>query len=396
MFRVEKKSHLSKARLGVLTTPRGLIKTPFFMPDATRGVIKNITTAEWQELGLPATVVNTFHLSLTPGLPLIKLAGGVHKFINWSGPLLSDSGGYQIFSLIHKNKNMGQICADKVIFKSPLNGAEKILTPETAIQIQFDLGVDMMVVLDNCLPHNYPPQKIIAAVEQTIAWAKRCRLEFNRQIKKRKLSEKNRPLLFGVVQGGTSVRLRKKCAEELIKIGFDGLGYGARPVDSQGKFLSQVMKKTAASIPENYLRFALGVGKPEDIVLAVKMGWDMFDCVIPTREGRHGRLYQYAGCHPDPALSKGRGMESRGKKTKMFSKNFYRIININNSAFTKKTEPINKFSKLPILRQSTFAFLHHLFKINDPLGQRLATLNNLEFYLDLMAQIRLNIEKGIF
>jgi len=298
MFSIEKKSKFSAARSGVLATNHGLIKTPFFMPDATRGVIKNITTAEWQELSLPASVVNTFHLSLTPGLSLIKKAGGLHQFINWSRPLLADSGGYQVFSLIHKNKNMGKICANEVIFKSPLDGREQILTPEKSIQIQFDLGVDMMVVLDNCPPHDYDKKNITAAAMQTIAWAKKCRLEFDHQLKKRKISGKNRPLLFGVVQGGTSLRLRKLCADELIKIGFDGLGYGARPVDNQGRFLQKVMAVTAQSIPQDYLRFALGVGRPEDIVKAVKMGWDMFDCVIPTREGRHGRIYQIRNSKP--------------------------------------------------------------------------------------------------
>lgn len=396
MFKIIIKSKKSQARLGELTTAHGVIKTPFFMPDATRAGLKNISADDLSALNLDAMVVNTFHLYLQPGVSLIKKFKGVHKFMNWDKPLLSDSGGYQVFSLIHKNKKLGKISDAAAEFRSPLDGSRHILTPEKSIQIQFDLGVDMMVVLDDCPPNDFDKKQITDSVERTIVWAKRCWQEFDRQIKKRKL-QKNKPLLFGVIQGGMDIELRKKCLAELVKIGpssgFDGLGFGARHIDAQGNFLKEVLKETAKNIPESYLRFALGVGTPKDIVQSVKLGWDMFDCVIPTREGRHGRIYSFMGCHPDPDVKSGEG--SHGKKSIVLSKNFYKIININNSEFAKKTEPINKFSKLQELQNYSLGYLHHLFKIQDPLGQRLAGLNNLEFYLDMMDGLRYGITQGV-
>ena len=418
MFRIITKSKKSKARLGELAMNHGVLKTPFFMPDATRAGIKNVSVGDLSALNLEAMVVNTFHLYLQPGMSLIKKFKGVHNFMSWQKPLLSDSGGYQVFSLIYKNtrsvipaqagipvfadiheipagvypvlrygakmtSGVGKITDTHVEFRSPIDGSRHILTPEKSIQIQFDLDVDMMVVLDDCPPNDFDKKQIINSVERTIAWAKRCRQEFDKQIKKRKL-QKNKPLLFGVVQGGMNVELRKQCVAELVKIGFDGLGFGARHIDSEGFFLTKVLEETAKNIPNNYLRFALGIGAPEDIVKSVKLGWDMFDCVIPTREGRHGRLYKF----------KNQSASWRTKIKNNVNNNFYKIININNSEFAKKTEPINKFSKVTELRNYSLGYLHHLFKISDPLGQKLGSLNNLEFYLDLMKSLQYGIENG--
>ncbi|MBU0647066.1 MAG: tRNA guanosine(34) transglycosylase Tgt [Patescibacteria group bacterium] len=225
MFKLLKKSKISNARLGLIKTAHGNIETPFFMPDATRAVIKNLSNEDLFALGLDAFVVNTYHLFLQPGMDIIKKSGGVHNFMDWQHPILSDSGGYQVFSLIHKNKNNGQITDDKVIFKSPLNGARHELTPEKSIQIQFTLGVDMMVVLDDCPPNNYTDSQISQAVNRTVAWAKRCSIEFNKQIKKRCLVGKKQPMLFAVIQGGDNKKLRQLCAKELTKLGFDGYGF---------------------------------------------------------------------------------------------------------------------------------------------------------------------------
>lgn len=350
----------------MLKTPHGSLKTPFFMPDATRGFVKQLTNKETLETGTQALVVNTFHLYLQPGLKVIKKAGGIHKFMDWSGPLLSDSGGFQVFSLIHRNSAMGKINDQQVIFKSPLDGSRHELTPEKSIQIQFALGVDMMVCLDDCPPNEFSRIDLEKAVSRTIAWAKRCRLEFDKQIKKRHLSNLKRPLLFAVIQGGAEIDLRKSCTEELVKIGFDGYGFGARPVDKEGNFLEAVLRETAGFIPENALRFALGIGTPLDIDRCAKMGWDMFDCVIPTREGRHGRLFQF-------------------KKNKT-----YHTLNINNSKFLTDFTAINIGSKITELKKYSRAYLHHLFKLKEPLGQKLASLNNLEFYQTIMAKIRKN------
>jgi queuine tRNA-ribosyltransferase len=373
---------MKKRNSKIIKTCHGSIKAPFFMPDATRGFVKLLNNEELKKVKVKSLVVNTFHLYLQPGMEIIKKAGGIHKFMNWDGPILSDSGGFQVFSLIHRSPQMGKINDDKVIFKSPLDGSLHELTPEKSIQIQFDLGVDMMVCLDDCPPNDFDRVDLEKSVRRTIQWARRCQMEYNKQIKKRKIKEGKRPLLFSVIQGGAELDLRKYCAEELIKIGFDGYGFGARPVDKDGNFLGKVLEFTADLIPKNSIRFALGIGLPEDIVRCAKMGWDMFDCVIPTREGRHGKLFFWKRNYK---------IQSRvlGTKIKM-PKDFYQTLNISNAKFTKDFSLINSESKLPELMKYSKAYLHHLFRLDEPLGARLASLNNLEFYMDLMEKIRKN------
>ena len=363
MFKLTKTTR-SGLRQGMLTTAHGRLKTPFYMPDATRGFVKLTDNEAVSRTGTNALVVNTFHLYLQPGLKVIEKAGGLHKFMDWPGPLLSDSGGFQVFSLIHKNGEMGKIMDDKVLFRSPLDGSKHELTPEKSIQIQFALGTDMMVCLDDCPPNDFSRPDLEKAVERTIAWAKRCKIEYEKQIKKRKLSGQKRPLLFAVIQGGAEIDLRAYCARELVKIGFDGYGFGARPVDKEGKFLGEVLKATADFIPQDALRFALGIGTPEDIYRCARMGWDMFDCVIPTREGRHGKLFLM----------------------KKFPK--YENININNAKFAFDFKAVNGASRLPELKKNSRAYLHHLFRLSEPLGHKLASLNNLEFYQKFVSLLK--------
>jgi len=344
------------------------------MPDATRGFVKLTDNEAVRRTGTEALVVNTFHLYLQPGLEVVKRAGGLHKFMGWSGPLLSDSGGFQVFSLIHKNKQLGKVTDQEVIFKSPLDGSRHVLTPEKSVQIQFALGVDMMVCLDDCPPNEFSRGDLEQAVFRTIAWAKRGKREYEKQIKKRKLSGAKRPLLFAVIQGGAEIDLREHCTRELVKIGFDGYGFGARPVDKEGRFLGEVLRHTADFIPRDALRFALGIGTPEDIDRCARMGWDMFDCVIPTREGRHGKLF----------LRSSRA--DQGKSSQAGPR--YQTININNAKFIKDFSPINAASVLAELRQNSRAYLHHLFRLNEPLGHKLASLNNLEFYQERLDNLR--------
>ena len=353
------------------------------MPDATRAVLKGVGNNETDKLNLSAMVVNTYHLYLQPGMNLIKKAGGVNKFMNFSKPLLSDSGGFQVFSLIHRSKEMGKIYDTHVKFKSPIDGSWHELTPEKSIQIQFDLGVDMMVCLDDCPPNEFSREDLEVSVNRTIAWAGRCKKEYLTQIKKRKLKKEETPLLFGVIQGGAELNLRERCAKELIKLDFDGYGFGARPVDAKGNFLEEVLRFTADLIPENKLRFALGIGTPEDIVRCASMGWDMFDCVIPTREGRHGRLFEAINNY-ELTITPVKRVQANCNDDK-----FYSTININNAKFADDFSPINSNSELAELRDYSRAYLHHLFKVKDPLGARLASLNNLEFYGKLMRNIRL-------
>lgn len=347
----------SSGRCGRISTNHGVLVTPAFMPDATRGLVKLLSRDEVLASKTKALVVNTFHLYLQPGIKIIERAGGLNQFMNWPGPLLSDSGGFQVFSLVHQNPKMGKITDQEVVFRSPLDGSRHVLTPEKSIQIQFALGVDMMVCLDDCPPNDFSRQQLERAVDRTIAWAKRAKIEYEKQCRKRKLVGRQRPLLFAVIQGGAELDLRQRCTQELVAIGFDGYGFGARPIDSSGKFLGKVLKFTADIIPADKIKFALGVGTPEDIKRCRKMGWDLFDCVIPTREGRHGRLFLHS--------SKGRG---------------YDTININNAKFKSDWRLINSRSSLGLVRGHSRAYLHHLFKVGDPLAARIASLNNLEFY----------------
>lgn len=360
-----------------IKTAHGNLSTPFFMPDATRGFIKLCSPQELKKAGVKALVVNTFHLYLQPGVKVIKKAGGIHRFMNWDGPLLSDSGGFQIFSLIHRNGALGKITDNGAIFKSPIDGSKHEITPEKSIQIQFDLGTDIIVCLDDCPPYGFDERKIAKAVDRTIAWAKRCHQEYIRQIKKRKLKENNRPKLVAVIQGGISRELRKRCLDGLEeisnseflgeKIPFAGYGFGARPVDEQGNFLFDILDYTAKLIPDDKMKFALGIGTPADIYRCQKMGWNMFDCVIPTREGRHGKLYQF----------------KKGIK-KISNQNFYQETTIKKAVLSSNLKAINSSSDLKELQDNSWAFLYHLFKVNESYGQKLATLNNLEFYNKMM------------
>lgn len=362
-------------------TNNGLLVSPFFLPDATRAFIKGLNVKELLKTKTEALVVNTFHLYLQPGVDIIKKAGGVHSFMNWPQPILSDSGGFQVFSLIHRSDSLGKVDDDKVSFRSPIDGSKHELSPEKSIQIQFDLGVDIMVCLDDCPPNDWPRKKLEQSVKRSLKWAQRCKDEYLKQIKLRKINNK-KPILVAVVQGGDYQDLRNFCAQELIKIGFDAYGLGARPVDKHGNFLAETIFKTASFLPENSLRFALGVGMPEDIYRCYLMGWDMFDCVIPTREGRHGRLFYFNHNFT--------GFKIKFKKIKVVKNypKFYKTVNISNAKFAQDFSPINKNSSFLELRRYSKAYLHHLFKLKEPLGQRLASLNNLEFYQSLMMELK--------
>jgi len=380
MFKILKKSKKTKARTGIFETEHGKLETPFFMPDATRGFVRSLSKDDLEKIEIGPMVVNTYHLYLQPGQEIIKKSGNIHDFMNWQKPLLSDSGGYQIFSLIHKNPKLGKITDEKVVFRSPIDGKQHEITPRKAIQIQFDLGVDMMVCLDDPAPNSDSKEKIEKAVERTIAWAKICKDEYNKQIKKRKISGKKRPLIFGVIQGGEYLDLREHCAKELVKIGFDGYGFGARHVDDNGEFMGEVLGATASFIPEDSLRFALGIGKPEDIIRCFNMGWDMFDCVIPTREGRHGRLFIW---------NKQKGVSlTKISNQRNYKANFYKTINISNKKFEKDFTPIDPNCDCYTCRNYTKAYLNHLMKTKEALFLRLVSIHNLRFYMQLMEELR--------
>ncbi len=374
------------------------------MPDATRASVRGVTTDEVKGSGIEALVVNTYHLFLQPGEALIRNAGGIHRFMHWDGPILSDSGGYQVYSLIHQNPEMGRITEEGAEFKSIFDGSKHLLTPERAIQIQFDLGVDMMVCLDDPRPNDASEEEVCLAVERTLRWAKRCKIEFEKQTRERGMTNENRPLLFSVVQGGLFVPLRKKCAEGLVEIGFDGYGFGGRHIDEDGNFLEEILAKTAEYIPEESIRFALGIGTPSDIVRCHALGWDMFDCVIPTREGRHGRLFVMNDKQTEFQISNFkfqipvRPAGGNSELEKLEFKNSIKIqnskfelyspINIVNEKFREDFTPVDTSGDCELCTKYTRAYLKHLFKVADPLAGRLASVHNLRFYARLMEALR--------
>ncbi len=363
------------ARTGVLHTRRGDIETPFFMPDATRASVRGLTAAQLRDAGIVPMVVNTYHLYLQPGTDLLRTAGHVHAFMHWDGPLLSDSGGYQVYSLIHKNAQLGTITEEGAVFKSVLDGSTHMLTPERAIQIQCAIGTDMMVVLDDPRPVGVSEHEHKKAVERTIRWAERCKVEYDKQAMQHGWDDASRPLLFGVVQGGPYTALRQKCAEALVAIGFDGYGFGGRHIDDEGVRMEDIIAHTAECIPEHAPRFALGIGTPEDIAFCHRVGWDMFDCVIPTREGRHGRLFV---------------MKDEKTLTENNENNtaFYDTMNIGNARFRDDFMPIDTSCDCYACTEYTRSYLHHLFRVGEPLGAQMAAVHNLRFFVRMMRVLR--------
>lgn len=377
-------------RVGVIATRKGNLQTPFFMPDATRATVRGLTREDIERTGVKALVVNTYHLFLQPGEALIRDAGDIHTFMDWPHPVLSDSGGYQVYSLIHKNSELGRITEEGAEFRSVLDGSKHLLTPERSIQIQFDLGVDMMVVLDDPRPNEAPEAEIVAAVDRTLRWAKRCREEYDRQVIARGLDDHTRPLIFGVVQGGMMLSERKRCADGLVAIGFDGYGLGGRHIDNEGKFLEEVVTAIPTYLPDESIRFALGVGTPDDIVRFHKAGWDMFDCVIPTREGRHGRLFLWKNENTNDKTQIPNKIQSTNNQntTKNTTKDFYETINIKNEQFERDFTPVDPTCDCTLCTKYTRAYLKHLLKVGEPLALRLASEHNLRFYMRLMEQLR--------
>jgi len=355
MFKVVKKS--GSARLGTLKTAHGKVETPFFMTIATAGAVKGLLPEEVKELGGRVLLANTYHLHLRPGEDVVKKAGGLHKFMNWNGPILTDSGGYQVFSL----SKMRKLKADGVEFQSHLDGKKIFLTPEKAIDIQKKLGSDMMMCLDVCPPYPAGRKEVEEAVRFTTDWAKHC--------KKFHVARRtpHTARLFAIVQGGMHADLRKQSAKELIKIGFDGYAIGGLSVGEPNKLMYKMLDTTVPLLPADKPRYLMGVGTPEDILEAVERGIDMFDCVLPTRNARHGYLYT-----------------SRG------------VVRIKNEKYKADMKPLDPHCDCYTCKNFTRAYLRHLVMAGEILGLRLCTLHNVAFYHKLMADMRKAIGKGQF
>jgi len=343
------------------------INLPVFLPDATFGVVRSVDSHDLQSVGIQALVMNTFHLMQKPGSTTINALGGLHEMYDWKRPIITDSGGFQAYSLIRQNSKFGSLSEKGILFKPEGSERRLILTPEKSVQLQINFNTDVIICLDDCTHVDASYDEQAMSVERTINWAKRCKQEYLRQLNTRKSFSNERPLIFAVVQGGGYPELRKQCAEALLQIGFDGFGFGGWPLDSDSNLLGSILEYTRQIIPKNYVLHALGIGHPSNLVKCYKLGYDIFDCAMPTRDARHGRLYTLV----DP------------KNISADSNDWFKYLYINDERNVKSNRPISEFCDCPCCRRYSLGYLHHLHKLNDCLYLRLATLHNLRFMTQL-------------
>lgn len=343
------------ARLGMLTTPHGVAETPAFMPVGTHGTVKSLSPEELTGSGSQMILGNTYHLYLRPGHEVIEELGGLHRFMGWDGPILTDSGGFQVFSLAALRK----ISDDGVEFRSHLDGSLHLLTPEKAIEIQRALGSDISMVLDECAPATATRDEVATAMTRTTLWAERCRRVF--------AIEPDGRALFGIVQGGLFDDLRREHAGQIMGLGFDGYAVGGVSVGEQPEEIHRIGRFVAPLLPERAPRYMMGLGTPGDLVELIGAGFDMFDCVMPTRNARNGTLFTWNG-----------------------------PLHIRNEAFTRDPRPLDEDCRCYACSRFSRAYLRHLFMSKEILGHRLNTIHNVSFYQSLMAQARASIAIGRF
>jgi len=336
-------------------------------------VVRALDAQDVRATGTPGVVMNTYHLLLHPGPKVVSHLGGLHGFTGWDGPILTDSGGFQAFSLLRENPSLGEIRPGEIIFR-PSKEADKLtLSPEKCIQVQLSCRADIVMCLDWCTHPGDPPSVQAQAVETTVRWARRCRQEFDRLVAERyRDAAAPRPLLFAIVQGGEERELRRQCAEALREIGFDGYAYGGWPLDDGYHLMADILAYTAGLLPPELPRYAMGVGKPENVVACARMGYNLFDCVIPTRDARHMRLYTFAPSTLD-------------RVTLTPDKRFYETLYLQDQVHRHDPRPLSALCDCHTCRHYSRAYLYHLFRVEDALAQRLATIHNLRFYAQLMA-----------
>jgi queuine tRNA-ribosyltransferase len=349
MYNLLKKD--GQARRGEVKTPHGIFQTPAFMPVGTYGAVKSLSPDILNQINAEIILSNTYHLMERPGVEIIKSHGGLHNFMAWDKPILTDSGGYQVFSLAKKRK----ISEEGVEFVSPLNGNKIFLNPEICMQLQMDYGVDIAMVLDECTP--YPVEKNVASKSMNLSlrWAHRSREAF----------KSDGASLFGIIQGGVYEDLRQESLESLETMGFEGYAIGGLSVGEPKEYLRKVVNYVAPLMPADKPRYLMGVGTPLDIVKAVESGVDMFDCVIPTRHARNGYLYTSEG-----------------------------VVKIRNSMHKDSLDALDKNCSCYTCKNFSRSYLHHLDKTKEMLGSTLQTIHNLSFYLNLMRNLRVSIERG--
>ena len=349
------KTTSGKARRGEITTAHGVIQTPIFMPVGTYGTVKGMTPRDLREISAQIILGNTFHLWMRPGLDIMEKFGGLHQFMGWNGPILTDSGGFQVFSL----GAMRKIKEEGVHFRSPVNGDKLFLTPEESMRIQTVLNSDIVMIFDECTPYPATHTEARVSMEMSMRWARRSRDSFD--------ALGNRNGLFGIVQGGMYEDLRDISLQGLEEIGFDGYAIGGLSVGEPKDDMQRILAHTAPKLPQNKPRYLMGVGTPEDLVNAVGQGIDMFDCVMPTRNARNGWLFTRTG-----------------------------DIRIRNAKFRNDESPLDATCTCYTCKNFSRAYLHHLDRSKEILGAQLNTMHNLHYYLDLMREMREAIEQDRF
>lgn len=368
------------ARRGTLRTMHGVVETPVFMPIATAGALKTLLPSEVAGLGASIILGNTYHLLLRPGEEALKKFGGVRQFMHWDGPLLTDSGGYQVFSLSKLNKTDD----DGVTFQSHIDGGAYRLTAERSMEIQDAIGSSIRMQFDDVAAGNSTRDRYIEAMERSLRWAARSKQRFNELV----VDPVNRPLLFGIVQGGTHHDLRAQSLRGLTEIGFDGYAIGGLSVGESREDAFRIVKTLAKEMPADRPRYFMGGGMPEEIVAYVSFGVDMFDCVLPTRNARHGSLFVWKG-NPADAVREAFTRAKDGAADFRIAEALYEKIQITNERFTSDETPIDVWNNVETSQAFSRAYLRHLFKTGETLGLRLATLQNLGFYLRMMEELRL-------
>ncbi len=343
----------SKARAGELVTPHGLVPTPVFLPVGSQGTVKTLTPEELKNMGMAIVLANTYHLYLRPGISVIEKMGGLHQFMAWDRAILTDSGGYQIFSLAP----LRQVSDDGVIFRSHIDGSQHHITPELIIQFQEALGADIIMTLDKCPACDDTLEKVRRAMDRTHRWAERCQ----------KCHRRNDQALYAIIQGGVFPQLRRQSVAYLTSLGFSGYAIGGLSLGEPKSVTLDITEATVALLPENKPRYLMGVGSPEDIIEAVARGVDIFDSALPTRVARNGALFTGQGRH-----------------------------NIQNSVYSQMEQPIDPECDCYTCRTFSAAYLHHLFRCGELLAYRLATIHNLNFISNLMHKVRSAILNGTF
>jgi queuine tRNA-ribosyltransferase len=367
MFELLKTDSRTEARLGRLNTAHGAIDTPAFMPIGTQGSVKAVSPRELRELQAQVILGNTYHLYVRPGLEVIRRFSGLHRFMNWNGPILTDSGGYQIFSLA----KLRNLTSEGVHFQNHLDGTPTFISPEIAMEIQATLGSDIAMVLDECAPYPCDYDYAARSLELTTKWAQRCKnatlVSRDSRAQNRSQDARATQLIFGIIQGATFPELRRQGAEAVVELDFDGYAIGGVSVGEPENEMMKAVESSVPFLPEDKPRYAMGLGTPPQLLEMIARGIDMFDCVLPTRLARNGTAFTPAG-----------------------------TINLKNAEFTFDTRPIEENCGCPACREFARGYIRHLVKAEEILGLRLITLHNLHFYLELMRQAREAIEGGQF